>query len=383
MKLLASAVREIPDIGNLVMKFKENDRRIKTYSKYIRKNVIREFARDKTFTEQSKSYLRRYFNGYNDIRWHILYASLSGIKSPEYIPYDLWNTVIEPQLNPPDMARAYCDKNFYDKIFNYSHLPKTIARYYDNNFFDDRYNSISKEELIKNAGNYGDKIIMKPSLSSGGGRRVKIVKPDDLEVALNNIKQRGDWIFQEYVEQHPEVSRFHPPSINTVRIMTLNTNGEYKVLNSILRVGAHNNIVDNTYGGGLYIGNNSEGQLISFGLDLKLTKFDRHPNSGISFNKQKIPAYDKVIELVTYLHRFLYNFKVVSWDIAITRDAEPLILEYNLFNAGIGAQYCNGPLFGQYTDEALSLIKVPPYLNFVSSKVFGLKRRISYIRMIR
>ena len=45
---------------------------------------------------------------------------------------------------------------------------------------------------------------------------------------------------------------------------------------------------------------------------------------------------------------------MISWDFAVDINAEPILIEINLRFQGInGGQLCNGPLFGDLTDEIL------------------------------
>lgn len=378
-------VKNIPDLVALVREFKKSNNKVAEARKYISKELIYTYAQDDRFIRESKKFLRKYFKGYSDVRWHILYAALSGIKSPEYIPYDLWITLIEPQLNPPDMAKAYCDKNIYDKIFNYRYLPKTIARIYNNTICDPHYNPISLHEFYKKIENQSSKIVMKPTFleNSGRGRNVKILQNSEIKNIITTIPKNENWIFQEYIEQHDEMAQYHPGSINTLRVMTINISGEYRLLTTILRVGVNDTNVDNIGAGGIYVGVYSDGYLRSFGLDKNYTKYYNHPNTNIKFGGKKIPDFDKVIALVTQLHRYLYNFKVVSWDIAIMQNAEPLVIEYNLYEVIIRQQFCNGPLLSPYTHDILSQINRPHYFNIGISKLLDIHRNVSFLKMKR
>jgi hypothetical protein len=112
-------------------------------------------------------------------------------------------------------------------------------------------------------------------------------------------------------------------------------------------------------------------------------RFDRHPDTRVKFKDKKIPSYDKVESLVKYLHRFLYNFKVVSWDVAIAANGEPVVIEYNLYNQSMDLQCNDGPLFGKYTDYVLSGIVVPASMVMLCSTLFSINRRVHYRHMMR
>ena len=376
-------IKDIPLYAKMAQKIRENDTRIKNIKKNIDRDLIQRYARDKEFMERSKSFMRKGFNGYSDIRWHILFASLSGIKSPEYIPFDLWRTMIEPQINPLHLAKAYCDKNIYDKILNYSMLPKTIGRIYNNKIYDDQYIQISKNQLLKRVENFDNKIVLKPALHSGRGRNMKVIYKNKLQSYLENISFDQSWIIQEYVEQLPELSRYHEPSLNTIRIMTVNIDGEYNMLMAELKMGTNGNMVDNVGAGGIFVGVSPDGYLKSYGFDSNYNKHYHHPNSKLKFEKTKIKSFNKIVELATLLHRYLYNFTVVSWDIAVKNDTNPVVIEYNLFNQTLDMQFNSGPLFGEYTDYVIAKVNVPKYTSLLFSNYVGLKRHIQYLKMKR
>ena len=45
---------------------------------------------------------------------------------------------------------------------------------------------------------------------------------------------------------------------------------------------------------------------------------------------------------------------MASWDLAIDKNGEPVLIEVNLMYQGIGfLQINNGPLFGDYTEDIL------------------------------
>ena len=53
----------------------------------------------------------------------------------------------------------------------------------------------------------------------------------------------------------------------------------------------------------------------------------------------------------------LGHFRVVSWDIAVGANYEPILIEFNAFTQSIDYhQLNNGPLFGEFTDEVIGLV---------------------------
>jgi len=61
--------------------------------------------------------------------------------------------------------------------------------------------------------------------------------------------------------------------------------------------------------------------------------------------------------MVKKAHPMVPHFRLVSWDICIEEDGEPILLEANLCRGSLDVhQYNNGPLFGEDTKKILDEI---------------------------
>ena len=87
--------------------------------------------------------------------------------------------------------------------------------------------------------------------------------------------------------------------------------------------------------------------------------FKQHPTTGEHYEEHHVPGYDKLIKLAETLHdRFLNFTRLISWDFAIDADGDPILIEMNATHGGISFhQMCNGPLFGDLTDEVLEYVR--------------------------
>ena len=63
----------------------------------------------------------------------------------------------------------------------------------------------------------------------------------------------------------------------------------------------------------------------------------------------------KVQDMVKSMHYIVPYFKIISWDIGISKDDLPFLIEYNTHRQGIDLQIASGPLLGKFTDEVLAL----------------------------
>ena len=99
-------------------------------------------------------------------------------------------------------------------------------------------------------------------------------------------------------------------------------------------------------------------KLKDFAIDKHGVKTFEHPYTGITFKNKKIPNYEKASEMVKELHNQLDYFKLVSWDIAMDEDNQPLLIELYVKSQEINFhQFSNGPLFGKFTREVHKMIE--------------------------
>lgn len=184
----------------------------------------------------------------------------------------------------------------------------------------------------------------KRNVSYGGGMPNDVLK---LEVSSGNIfinnKQLGleefkeivgndIWIIQDRIKnQNPQYASFHPYSINTIRIVTINTGFSIELFFSFFRMGINGRHADNWSSGGITTGINIEdGTLEKWGL-LKPglgTKSDRHPNSKIVFEGYKLPFWTEAVELAKRAHQLFYGLHSIGWDICMTTEG-PILIEGN------------------------------------------------------
>lgn len=64
--------------------------------------------------------------------------------------------------------------------------------------------------------------------------KMDLKKLDELKNSFNN-----DFIIQEVFKQHECLNKIYPHSVNTIRTITFNWNGEVHVLSSVLRMGVN------------------------------------------------------------------------------------------------------------------------------------------------
>lgn len=322
----------------------------------------------KKWSQLSKFVMKKYYK---------VYSELSGKEDINYVPENIFYTHIEPILNEKRIWQAYVDKNMYDSYpFCDSDLfPDVVLRNIHGAFYDSDYKpvNIRNEKTFQNIlENYKNKkILIKPSIFSHGGRKIKLFRKEEDSVYRNkdgNVLNLAwldeyyskNYVLQEYIEQHPFYNRFNPSSINTVRVVTYRSVSTEKIaiLHTVMRVGGRDNIVDNASAGGMGCGIDSSGILNDFALDYEYNKQYSTP-SGVKFkNVGKMYRIDEMKEIAKKIARNLYYQRIVCTDFCVDKDDNIRIIEINNNDTEInGMQMNNGAFFGEYTDEVIEYCK--------------------------
>lgn len=330
-------------------------------------------ARQYPLSYAARQEIRNYWRGYGinrvNLNWYRLYGALLGNSDPRMVPEEIFRVFIEPRLCRRDVASAYHDKNQLDKLFPEAARPAVVLRNIYGRYFDGDYALLSGSRLTDYLASIPGQYFLKPAISgTGSGHNVA-------KVVLNTrgfgVGQHWytlaeleaiyvqDFLLQKPVRQHALLAAFHPASLNTIRIISLRFRDDLVPIAATFRMG-NGSHVDNGHAGGLLCGVALDsGRLTSFAYNVMFQKFDRHPITGALFAGFVMPMFDQIKALAATLHGRLAYFDVVSFDIAIGEDGKPWLIEVNTFGQGVEPHQIlkGGPLFGEYTDRVLELVK--------------------------
>lgn len=177
-------------------------------------------------------------------------------------------------------------------------------------------------------------VALKPQYSSWGiGFRKYTAEMLDAEQdpdALFEELCRKKYLAEQFVESDEELARFHPESLNTLRVITFRSGERFEVFGCGLRVGNNGLHVDNAHGGGIFCEIDPEsGVIITDGMDEHGDYYRVHPMTGVPFLHERIPHWDEVIELCREMSAALPCLRVVGWDIAILPGGKLELIEGN------------------------------------------------------
>ncbi|RLD86031.1 MAG: hypothetical protein DRJ07_01765 [Bacteroidetes bacterium] len=327
-------------------------------------NLVKEF-KPKPLSNNQISEIKEYYAsfGFNDVKtcWHRYCTHISGEFHKEYIPEDIFYNLIEPRLNMYKMHPALTDKNLLSRLFSNVKQPEIIIKNLNGCYYDGEDNRLIQiEEVINKCKKYS-KLVIKPSIDSGGGKNVIVFALKGDKTDYNNLSIKDflklydkNFSIQGFIRQNRQMNLLNPSSVNTLRIVSLLMDNEVDILTSVCRIGAIGGKIDNISQGGLACRISSNGLLSEKGY-LKSGRSVLETGTEIKLKDFKIPNFNKIIKEVQSLHKQIPYFKLISWDLAIDDKGEIILIEYNVRSQEIlGLQFFNGPLFGVHTDKILS-----------------------------
>ena len=159
--------------------------------------------------------------------------------------------------------------------------------------------------------------------------------PDGEKLSLEDFWVRlhshamGRYFVQGVVDQHPDVARYNPWSVNTVRGLVVKTDdGTWYMHGAALRMGVGKTSVDNMSAGGLGSPVDVETGRLKPAAE---ERFDRpihsqHPATGVRFAGEVLPFWPDVIEICNRIGTLFPYVEMFSCDIAFGVDG-PLVLE--------------------------------------------------------
>jgi len=183
-----------------------------------------------------------------------------------------------------------------------------------------------------------DRIVAKPHDGTWShGIDVIDVTGRDLDVAGLHARliERQQYVVEGYLDQHPNLARFYPDALATLRIHTLALGDDVQlVLPTQLNVGSGGAVTNNT-GSIQAFADLSTGTVISDGVYMGAAEFgtrdavlETHPDSGVAFRGAPLAFMDDVAALVTAAARHVPEVPFIGWDVAITPGG-PAIVEGN------------------------------------------------------
>jgi hypothetical protein len=195
----------------------------------------------------------------------------------------------------------------------------------------------------------GGPFIVKPQ-DSGFGNGVALVEVRDgtlirhrgrRTVPFAVVPARTSALVERALVQHEFWRELSPVSFNTMRLLTLWTPGDGApfIARAVQRIGASDTApTDNFHGGGVAAPVDLETGVMEAACRRdksgRPTRLPRHPESGAQIAGIKLPFWDDIRRTVLAAASVIGVSRYVGWDILVTADGTPVIIEGNA-NPGV------------------------------------------------
>ena len=334
---------------------------LRCYSaKQRRINEFKHKSAADALTPEQVEQVKAYYSPYKipSMVFHRYFTEKTGIFCPEYIPQDLYVSVIDPYFNDIRGAKYLDNKCYFDALFHGIPQPHTVLKRTNGIWMDRQNRTVSREAARELLRQETVGLFVKEAQTSSGGHGVTFFgqPAQEAEQILNTAgTYETDVIIQRGLTQHPDLAKINASSVNTLRLYSiLGRDGTVTIYSAVLRMGIGSAKVDNYSSGGISCGVAEDGTLRRYGYNKLGEKVEAHPTTGIVFEGYPVPNYAQAVETVKSAHPMIPHYRSVSWDIAITGDGTPVLIEANLCRGGIDLlQLNNGPLYGKDTKKIL------------------------------
>lgn len=222
------------------------------------------------------------------------------------------------RFNNPEYIKYFKNKIEFNKKFN-----KYLLR--DWLYIEDTEESY--QEFVAFCEKHHN-ILVKP-IDECCGKGVEIFKTTqkNRKEIFHNLIETRRTLVEEIAVQCDEISKLHPSSINTIRIVTLKS----EIVAAYLRIGNHNNVVDNFNHGGLAAPINIETGIIDYlAIDKDLNIYEKHPLTNEPILWFKIPKWPRIKRFVINASKEVPEIGYIGWDVCLGVK-DPFLIEANEF----------------------------------------------------
>ena len=238
------------------------------------------------------------------------------------------NNNLVKQLNDQSYAVYFEDKAVFNERFN---------KYLKRDWMLLKDNLPQFTEFLKGK----KKIIAKP-LDQCCGRGIDIYATDDYEPEklYDMLVANKAYLVEEVVVQDDTMAMLSSGSVNTIRVITFLNGDKVSFVAGCVRMGQGGNVVDNFNSGGISsMLDVNTGTLMTDGYDKFRSNFVKHPDTGTVIKGFKIPMWDEARAMVAEAAKEVPQIRYVGWDVAISKEKGPLLIEGNSYPGQDVTQY--------------------------------------------
>ena len=236
-------------------------------------------------------------------------------------------TYITRKVNS-DLVRLLNNREYYHFFDNKSEFYTTFGKYIGRQWLD--FSKATQKEFEDFMADR-EAVMVKPESSSGGFGVDKLYKRDfpSLKAMYDRLKEGQTGVVEEVLQQHEDLNRLNPGSINTLRVVTVANETGPHIVYAHIRIGNSDRPVDNLHSGGMFAPIDLEKGVIQYpAYDKARQTYTQHPRTGTQIQGFPIPCWEEAKAMCLEAAQIIPQMRYVGWDVAITPDG-PVFVEGN------------------------------------------------------
>lgn len=243
-----------------------------------------------------------------------------------------------PRWEEEDLYFQVNDKRYIGILVNKWNCYKHFKDFYRRQVVFMSNEDVRNKNINKDAANFiktHNKFIIKP-LSMQGGKGFRVIEAgngstntETLLDCLNMPQYSYGFLLEELIVQDSRLAAFHPESVNTVRITTVNFGNAIEVKWPVLRMGRGKSVVDNAAAGGVVAAiDERNGTIICAADERRGSSYTIHPDTHKPLIGFQIPCWNELCETIKSMASICPDCHVMGWDMALT-DKGWVVVECN------------------------------------------------------
>ncbi len=291
---------------------------------------------------QCEDYAREVLGSEAFAGWLKVYTCFQGEFKEGWIPDNYMGRVVGPDINGElvDLAQF---KTLTRRILSTDSIPD-LAYYIHQSWIDTNGNSKNLSEVFELCYDQFSEVYLKGDFTFQGRGITKLTKDEFLKF---DFGQAGDFVIQAPIYQHAFFDDLSPKAVATIRITTVKQWGEQAETRlCALRVSRDSEQFIQSKKALRVPVFTESGELYHSAISPQWEIFETHPTTGARFDGLVLPKLQEMKSLCEMLHNSIPHLELIGWDVALDKNDEIKIMEWNTGHPGIVySESTTGPHF--------------------------------------
>lgn len=262
----------------------------------------------------------------------IIYCGFAyGAGFSDYALFEMYNMTKDERKNVitrgknAELIRKYNNPDYYHLMQNKAEANAFFAEFLHRSWLN---LADTTPEAVDIFLNHFTEIMLKPTEGMcGKGIEKLTINPETTTYIKTKIGDK--FILEEVIKQSNKMNALNPSSINTLRVVSFNKNGNIAPLATYVRIG-NGDIVDNFNSGGMMAPvDKTTGIITHPALDKAGNLYEVHPTTGTKIVGFEIPEFKQALSLARLAHSSIPEIGIAGFDIGFAEVGGPCLVEAN------------------------------------------------------